>query len=209
MYVCVGNPSNQQANVHATYLLTDGTKVEKDYTVAANSRYTIDVPNEDPLLKSTAVSTLLTSTNSVPVIVERSMYWPNNGTGWIEGHNAVGLTVTGSKWMLAEGEQGGSNNQSTFVLVANTSSFGGDIKVTLLFEDGTAEVSRVFTLLPNSRFNVPLDGTFSVAQGKRFATIVEALGTTPPQIVVERAMYSDANGVTWAAGSSAVATKLQ
>ena len=209
MYVCIGNPSNQQAQVHASYLLMDGSKVEKDYTIDPNSRYTIDVPNQDPRLKSAAFSTLVTSTNNVPVIVERSMYWPNDGTGWIEGHNAIGLTVTGTKWMLAEGEQGGPQNQSTFVLVANTSTFSGDIKVTLLFEDGTAEVSRTFTLLANSRFNVPLDGTFSVAQGKRFATVVESVGATPPQIVVERAMYSDANNVTWAAGSSAVATKLQ
>jgi hypothetical protein len=207
MYVLIGNPSDQQAQVHATYLLTDGTKIEKDYVVDPNSRYTIDVTSQDARLHSASVSTLLTST--VPVIVERSMYWPNDGTGWVEGHNAAGLTVTGTKWMLAEGEQGGPSNQATFVLVANTSTFGGDIKVTLLFEDGTAEVSRTFTLLPNSRFNLPLDGTFAVAQGKRFATIVESLGTTPPQIVVERAMYSDANGVFWAAGSSAVATKLQ
>jgi len=209
MYVLIENPSDKQAQIHASYLLTDGSKIEKDYTVDANSRFTIDVNNADDRLHNAAVSTLLTSTNSVPVIVERSMYWPNDGTGWVEGHNAAGLTVTGTKWMLAEGEQGGPTNQSTFVLVANTSSFGGDIKVTLLFEDGTPEVSRTFTLLPNSRFNVPLDGEFAVVAGKRFATIVESLGDTPAQIVVERALYSDANGATWAAGSSAVATKLQ
>ena len=31
---------------------------------------------------------------------------------------------------------------------------------------------------------------------------------TPAQIVVERAMYSDASGVHWAAGTNAVATRL-
>ena len=39
--------------------------------------------------------------------------------------------------------------------------------------------------------------------------IVESLGGAPVQIVVERAMYSDANGVNWAAGTNALATKLQ
>jgi hypothetical protein len=209
MYILIGNPSDQAAQVHARYLLIDGTTIEKDYTVAPNSRFNIDVPYQDPRLKSATMSTLITSTNNVPVIVERSMYWPNDGTGWVEGHNAVGLTVTGTKWMLGEGEQGGPSNASTFILVANTSSFGGDMKVTLLFEDGTPEVSRVFTMVPSSRFTVPLDGALAVAQGKRFSTIVESLGPNPMQIVVERAMYSDAQGVTWAAGSSAVATKLQ
>ena len=31
----------------------------------------------------------------------------------------------------------------------------------------------------------------------------------PAQIVVERAMYSDANGINWAAGTSATATRLE
>ena len=39
-----------------------------------------------------------------------------------------------------------------------------------------------------------------------FGTIIQSNG---PQIVVERAMYSNANGQTWAAGSDALATKLQ
>ena len=39
--------------------------------------------------------------------------------------------------------------------------------------------------------------------------IVESVGGAPVQIVVERAMYSDAGGVHWAAGTNALATKLQ
>ena len=43
--------------------------------------------------------------------------------------------------------------------------------------------------------------------------IVEALGVDDaapvPRIVVERAMYSDANGVALAAGTNALATRLR
>jgi hypothetical protein len=39
--------------------------------------------------------------------------------------------------------------------------------------------------------------------------VVESLGPTPVQIVVERAMYSNAGGVQWAAGTNALATRLQ
>ena len=49
----------------------------------------------------------------------------------------------------------------------------------------------------------------SVVEGKRFGAIVESTGTTPAQIVVERAMYSDAGGVKWAAGTNAPAIKLR
>jgi hypothetical protein len=36
---------------------------------------------------------------------------------------------------------------------------------------------------------------------------VESLGSTPAQEVVERAMYNSADGVVWAAGTSALGTK--
>jgi hypothetical protein len=39
--------------------------------------------------------------------------------------------------------------------------------------------------------------------------VVESLGATPAEIVVERALYWNANGVAWAAGTNALATKLQ
>ena len=56
----------------------------------------------------------------------------------------------------------------------------------------------------------------SIAAGDRF--VVSSLGNTdetvrlgadPAQIVVERAMYSSANGVVWSAGTNALATRLQ
>ena len=40
---------------------------------------------------------------------------------------------------------------------------------------------------------------------RRFGVVVESDG---PSIVVERAMYSNANGIVWAAGTAAVATPL-
>ena len=80
--------------------------------------------------------------------------------------------------------------------------------MTLTFEDGT-QATKDIPLEPNSRTNVPTSLDFPAAVGKRFGTVVESLGTTPAQIVVERAMYSNAGGVTWAAGTSALATRLR
>jgi hypothetical protein len=68
-------------------------------------------------------------------------------------------------------------------------------------------------LPPHSRTTLPMGVIFPNVNGKRFGTIVESLGTTPAQIVVERAIYNDAviNGqnVVWAAGSNAIATRLR
>jgi hypothetical protein len=206
MYVLIGNPSTSDATAQVTYLLSTGQNVTKTYTVHAQSRFTISVKDEDPALADAAVSVIVDS-GSVPVVVERAMWWPAPGN-WYEGHGVLGAQTTGTRWGLAEGEEGGSTNLQTYVLIANTSAFAGSAQVTLLFEDGTSAEQDV-ALSASSRVNVPIGAVFAQAAGKRFGVVVDSLGATPCQIVVERAMYSDANGVTWAAGTAALATKLQ
>jgi len=207
LFVLIANPSNEAAEVDVEFLLDNGTVVPKHYRIAANSRYTMLVDGEDPRLRDAAVSTIVTSSNLVPIVVERVMWWPS--PIWYEGHNSPGETTTGTRWALAEGESGGPRNKQTYILVANTSDFAGTARVTLLFEDGTT-AERVVALRPKSRVNVPVDAaTFPTAANRRYGAVVESLGATPAQIVVERAQYWDANGVVWAAGTNALATKLQ
>ncbi len=214
LFVLIANPTDEPAQVTVTYLLGDGTTYSRALTAPANSRSNIWVDLEEipgvpgfPLA-DVAVSTTVTSTNGVPLIVERAMWWPGVSGTWHEAHSSAGSTVTGTRWALAEGEDGGPRSTETYILIANTSAFAGSATVTLLFEDGTSE-ARVYTLPPNSRTNVPVRHDFGAAvQDKRFGAIVESTGTTPAQIVVERAMYSNAGGVTWAAGTNALATRL-
>ena len=210
LFILIANPNAQTAQVQARYLLTDGTVITKPYAVGPNSRFNIWVDLEDARLANAAVSTTVTSTNGVPIIVERSMWWPGpTFATWYEAHNSPGSTETGVKWAMGEGELGGASSTETYVLVANTSATTGTARVTLVFEDGSAPVSKDFGLPPNSRTNVAVKDEFPAAAGKVFGAIVESLGGTPAQIVVERAVYYNANGVTWAAGTNALATKLQ
>ena len=62
----------------------------------------------------------------------------------------------------------------------------------------------------NSRFNVDvahrIPGGASTGGSARSS---RASGATPAQIVVERAMYWDAVGQRWAAGTNALATRIQ
>ena len=213
LFVLIANPNPSAANVSIDYLNTNGTVLTKAYTVAPNSRYTIWVDEEqfpnfsgNKALASASVSMRVRTTNGVPIIVERSMWWPQ--PQWYEAHNAPGTTVTGTRWALAGGEVGGATSLQTYVLIANTSAFAGQARVTLYFEDGTTLQSTV-NLLANSRTNVNIGDTFPGSVGRRFGTIIDSLGTTPAQIVVERSMYSNAGGVVWSAGTAEVATRLQ
>ena len=209
LFVLIANPSSQDAQVRATYLLPNGSSVVRSYTVGRQSRFNIWVDNDDPRLADTAVSTIVESTNGVPIIVERAMWWPGpTSASWLEAHNSPGSTVTGTKWALAEGERGGPRATQTYVLVANTSSFTGTVKVTLQFEDDGSSAERTYAIAGRSRYNVAIDSEFPEATGRRFWTLVESLGTTPAQLVVERAMYSNSGSTVWAAGTNALATRL-
>jgi hypothetical protein len=208
MFILLANPGQQDATVRTTYMLASGAPVVKTYTVAASTRKTINVAVEDKRLADTSVSVKLESSNGVPIIVERTMWWPGSGRQWTEGHNAFGTTTTGARWLLAEGEQGGPQSIMSFVLVANTSAAAANVRVTLLYESG-AEQSANYTVQANSRFTVPIDSAFPGAVGKRFAVLVESLNpTVAGNLVVERAMYWNTDEDFWGAGSNAIGTKL-
>lgn len=207
LFILVANPTDADADVEATYLEPDGQIVVRNYEVAANSRFNIWVDLEGPELADTAVSTTLHSTNDVPIIVERAMWW--RGATWYEAHNSPGVTSTGTAWAVAQEQADASRNLETYILVANTSSTPADVKVTILFEDGATATSTYTGIPAHSRFDVPVGLFFPQAAGKRFGALVESVGAWPAPIVVECAMYWDVGGQFWAAGTNAVATKLR
>ena len=207
LFILVANPTSRPAPLEVRYLLTDGRVITRQHTAAANSRLTIGVHGEHADLANAAMSAIVTSTTGVPVLVERAMWWPANAPAWYEAHSSAGATATGTVWATADGEAGGPSGAETYLLIANTASYPGSARVTLVFEDG-GTASRTVPLLPLSRRNVAAGGDFPEAVGRRFGAIVESLGALPAPIVVERAMYSNAGGVVWAAGSNLVATRL-
>jgi glucose/arabinose dehydrogenase len=209
MFLLLENPDPQEtAHVTLSYLLPDGTLVPVQHDVEPNSRRTYNVQFESPLLESAALSTIVDS--DVPIIAERSMYWPKPFTDWAEAHNSPGATETGTMWAVAGGEEGGPFGAQTFVLVANTSNYPGKAKVMVLLETGDP-LTQEFDLPPNSRTNVQIGATpgFEPAINTRFGVVVESVGDQPAQIVIERATYSnDAHGIVWSAGAATLGTKL-
>ena len=206
MYYLIANPSTQATTVRVTYLLPTGAPLEKDYQVAAQSRLTISVDEQDPRLADTPVSAIIESLNAgVGIVVERSMWWPGGGQ-WTEGHLSAGSTVTARRWAVAGGVIGAG--VETYVLIANTSPVAGTATVTALrsHDGGVAAVRNVF-LPANSRVNVPMSQLPNLAEAgsTTFGVLIESDG---PEIVVERATYSDFGGMVWAAGHASLGTPL-
>ena len=213
-FVLIANPNAAAAEIEARFRKGDGTVVTKAYTVAARSRFTIWVDAADPALAATDVATTIVSTNGVGIVVERAMWWPGPAdaaafgtTFWSDSHLAAASPVTASRWALADGAQGGATSADTYVLVGNTSAAGGAVQVTLVFDDGST-LARNLPIAPAARLTVPIGTIFPDAAGRRFSITVESAGPTPLALVVERASYSDAGGVKWAAGTAVAASPM-
>lgn len=218
LFILIGNPNTSPAHVVATFNFDDGTTCTAPANVAPLSRYNIWVDATFLVgcprsLDDAAVSTTLTS--DIPVIAERAMWWPGpTAANWAEAHNTAGAPTTGTLWAAADGEVGNARNTETYLLVLNTSGSPGTARVTLYFEDGST-TQRDVAIPATSRTNVAIAAEFgALVADKRFGATVESLAApgqaTPPQIVVERAMYSSAPGTgLWSAGTDIVATRLR
>jgi hypothetical protein len=103
LFYLLANPSDAAANVEITYLLPGGQEpIVLDYPVAPHSRRTIPVNNE-PGLSATDVSAAIRSTNGVPIIVERAMYFSKPGQPFAGGHDSAGVPQPANHWFFAEG----------------------------------------------------------------------------------------------------------
>jgi hypothetical protein len=198
------NPGTTPGEVTVTYLPASGTPVSKTYSLNDKRRRSINIALEDPSLASAAVATQVTST--VPIVVERSQYWPNTPDQWYEAHNSVGVTAPGKTWALAEGRVGGPHAYQTYILLANYGTQPADVRIAFLREPGRdpQTVTKLFHVPPTSRFNVWIPTDVPELADETFGAVI----SSTQSIVVERAMYSDANGQVWAAGTSATATRL-
>jgi hypothetical protein len=140
-----------------------------------------------------------------PILVERSQYWP--APNWYESHNSFGLTSTATRWGLAEGRVGGASAYQTYILLANPGTTAADVTVRFLRTTGVPLV-KTFTVPPARRFNIAITGggggDVPELMDAEFGAVIES----SQPIAVERAMYSNANGVVWAAGTNATATPL-
>jgi autotransporter-associated beta strand protein len=199
-FVLLANPGDQPAEATVTFLPDNGAPVVKTVPIPAQERITLNIETEDASLANAAVATQVTSTR--PILVERAQYWPDPAPQWYEAHNSFGVTAAGTKWGLAEGRSGGPREYQTYILLANPGTVKANVTITYLRE-GQTPVEKTYEVNPQSRLNADT-GLVSELAGLNFGAVI----TSDQPIAVERAMYSNANGQLWAAGTNATATPL-
>ena len=63
------------------------------------------------------MSAVITSTNGVPIVVERAMYLSTPQQPFAAGHGSAGVTAPATRWFLAEGATGPFFDM--FILIGN------------------------------------------------------------------------------------------
>jgi hypothetical protein len=200
-YLLLANTSAQAASVQVDYLRDQGGPVSRTYTVPANSRFSVYVDGE-PGMEGATFGTRVIS--SIPIVAERAMYWAGGFFDYYEGHVSSGATQTGSRWLLAAGDQGGPYRAETFVLVANTGPGPVSVRLATLPETGPS-VLREFQIPAQARLTVPVSLLSPDARGG-----IEVLEQTPQTglLVVEGATYWNAGGRVFGAGANWPATRI-
>jgi hypothetical protein len=203
-FILLANPNPVPAQVALTYFRPTGAPITTFKTVAANSRLTINVELEDPALAFADVSTHILS--SIPIVVERSVYWPFTPDQWQETHNSFGSPFSDLAWGLADLRVGGPEQLQTFVLLANPGAVEASVTVTFVREQGAPPIVCTLRLAPLSRLTLTTGPGSLVpeVQDESFGVFVES----DQPIVFERSTYSSPGGRTFSAGANVVGTPV-
>ena len=196
--VTLANPTGAAAPVSIEFLPEHSSPVPHANNVAATGLLQLAVDNLTP---ADAVSTVVHSTNAIPLAVERTMSWDQNGYG-----GSGGTAISPNKrWLFAEGSQGFFD---TFILLANDSAGDANVTVKFLIEGVPDPVSDSFVLPAHSRKTM-YAGNVPQVVNTSFGLDI----TSDVPITAERSMYfPHSGGRTFeggheAAGTNATSTK--
>jgi hypothetical protein len=178
-FFLIMNPNRLEATVQVTYMLEDGAMVDRTHVVPARSRYTIAAHNPAELGPGFAFSTRLLS--DVPIVAERSMYWPEGG------HCTHGAVNRERVWIFPEGYTG--EGFQTFLLIMNPDDWDISVEVTYTLVSGETVV-RNHIIPAHSRYTIAVHDPAELGPGQAFSISVVADG----YIVAERAMYWPGGG---------------
>ncbi len=89
-FFLVSNANTQPLALRATFMREDGTGIVREFSVPAESRFTV-ITGAYPELSNQGFATFLESTNGVSFTAERTVYWADsNGGVWFAGHGSAG-----------------------------------------------------------------------------------------------------------------------
>ncbi len=150
-YLCLQNPNDVASQVTVTYMLGDGTNVDRSVTVPAHTRSTLKANDVLGTADSAAndFSAHVKVTNSIPIVAERPMYFDYHG--WTGGHTEGGADAPANKFYFAEGTVRPEFN--SYLCIQNPNDRPSDVKITYMLGDGSTR-DQLLTVPPRTRSTV-------------------------------------------------------
>lgn len=202
-YFLLLNPADTAAHVTMNYRRTNGALVSVLHALPAHGRLTINAELDHASLADASFWTSISS--DIPIVAERSMYWPGDLDSWIEGHNSPGFQQPDIRWGLAEGSVGGPLGFQTFYVIANPSALAADVSVHFLRSNGTT-LDRSLTVPGQSRATLWVNADVPQLSNESFGAVISSTNGVP--IIVERSLYWMSHGQALGAGTNAIAVPL-
>ncbi len=189
-WLCIQNPQDAALDVSVAYITPDEVH-EKNYTIAGNYRFTVDVNREVALLwpQEPYKDVSITVEAGQGIIAERPIYFKYMDD-WEGGSAVVGETEPGTEWYLAEGYC--QWNFDTWLCFLNPGLPTAHVTINYRRGDGATLTPQVIDVPGLSRQTVFVNSV--VGQGEFSFHI-----TSDQAIVVERPMYFTYN-YTWDGG---------
>ncbi|MBC7246172.1 MAG: N-acetylmuramoyl-L-alanine amidase [Actinobacteria bacterium] len=178
-WLCLLNPGNTEAKARVEYLSPAGLLLSEDMSLAPRRRYSVFVngkvgPGKD-------VSLRVTSTNGVPLVAERPMYFLYRNQ-WAGGHVSGGSNQPSTTWYFAEGYTGAGFEE--WLCLFNPDTAPNRVRITYQTRNG-ANIADEEVVPPLSRRTVNVN----LRAGANLEVSVKMEGERP--FVAERSIYHD------------------
>ena len=184
------NPSDATVLANVRFLGPDGARAATPVQLPARSPAYLDAGS----LGMTFTEFSIVVESPVPLAVERRMMWDR--TRVYGSHSSTGAASPALTWYFAEGATIGGIQ--TFFLLQNPGTTAAHVTVHYWLSNGASE-TRVHVVPAESRLTVWANQEGAPLDAAEFATTIEA----DVPVVAERAVYRDAPGQTFGAGSVA------
>ncbi|MHB8781033.1 MAG: CHAP domain-containing protein [Candidatus Geothermincolia bacterium] len=200
-YLELLNPSGGRADLSVTYMLGDGSGRSSQLSLPGLGRATIRVKSTlgeaDDILHDFAIA--VRSTNAVPIVAERSMYFDYGG--WTGGSCVVGATAALTSAYFAEGST--RPGFVEYLALQNPGPRAVEVRATYSFGAGQGgPIERSYKVGPGQRVTVPV--WQEVGLEKDVSIQLSAAGN----FLAERPMYFRylGYGAEWTGGSCTMGT---
>jgi hypothetical protein len=192
--IAIANPGTRAATVVLTFSRTEGAVVRRMLRIDPHSRATVQ-PELVPGLEGAGFSTTVESDEEV--LVDRST--SKNGSDYVS-HGENSTPVPSRTWFVADGATHSGLN--LFYVIQNPGSTAATVLVRYLLAAPRAPLSKTYTVPAGSRYTVWVNAEAETDPGLAAlasADVSAAMTATAP-VIVERQMYQDQDGRSFAVG---------